>query len=71
MSKNNMTEETKKVELYFCENCEQELPAECFTMDKEGERCDSCCQDNDDRGYDAWKEQESERQMEEAEKKGV
>jgi len=56
----NMENETKKVELYFCENCEEELPAECFTMDKEGERCDSCCQDNDDRGYDAWREREME-----------
>jgi hypothetical protein len=56
------------MEKYFCEKCEEEKDETCFTMDENGEICDSCCQDYGDRQYDAWKEQEAERQMEEAEK---
>ena len=64
-----MENETKKVELYFCEKCEEELPGEKFTIDKNGEYCDDCCEANADRQYDAWKEQEAERQMAEEDKK--
>ena len=51
------------MEKYYCEKCEQEVDETKFTMDKNGEVCDSCCQDYGDRQYDMWKEQEAERQM--------
>jgi len=51
----------------FCEHCEEMLSQDKFTMDDNGEVCDDCCIDHSDRQYDAWKEQEAERQMEQAE----
>ena len=42
------------MEKYFCEKCEEEKDETCFTMDENGEICDSCCQDYGDRQYDAW-----------------
>ena len=53
------------MEKYFCNKCEQEVDETHFTMDENGEVCDSCAIDHADRMYDAWKEQEAERQMEE------
>jgi hypothetical protein len=55
------------MEKYFCEKCEEELPGECFTMDKNGEVCDSCCKAYGDLQYEIWKDQEAERQMLEGE----
>ena len=51
-------DEQNKIEKYFCEKCEEELPGECFTMDKEGEVCDSCCQAWGDLQYENWRERE-------------
>lgn len=56
-------------EVEFCQKCEQDVPISKFTMDENGEVCDDCCIDQSDRQYDAWKEQEAERQLEQAETK--
>ena len=56
-------DEQNKIEKFFCEKCEEELPGECFTQDKNGEVCDSCCEAGSDLAYDAWREREIESDM--------
>ena len=50
---NKIKETTQK---YFCEKCEEEVDETHFTMDKNGEVCDSCCQNASDLQYESWKE---------------
>ena len=70
IKENNMSLDTdiKMRDKLFCEKCEEWYDEDKFTMDEDGEVCDSCCQDYGDRQYEAWKEREAERKMEEAEK---
>lgn len=51
------------MENYFCEKCEQEKDETCFTMDENGEVCDSCCQAWGDLQYENWREREMEGDM--------
>ena len=51
------------MEKYFCEKCEEEVDENKFTMDKDGEVCDSCCEANADLAYDAWRERELDSDM--------
>lgn len=56
------------MEKILCLKCEEEKEETCFTIDKNGEYCDDCCIENEDRQYEIYKEREAERQMEEQEK---
>ena len=48
---------------FFCEKCEEQLSADKFTMDENGEVCDSCCQNASDLQYESWREREMESDM--------
>ena len=43
---------------FFCEHCEQQLSADKFTMDENGEVCDDCCQNAMDMVYESWRERD-------------
>jgi len=47
----------------YCEHCEEMLSQDKFTMDENGEVCDSCCQAYGDLQYENWKEREMESDM--------
>ena len=53
----------QKVELYYCEKCEQEVDETKFTMDKNGEVCDYCIESYGDLQYENWREREQESDM--------